>query len=137
MNKTNFFIPGKSIPKARPRTVLRGGFVHSYTPKTTGNFENLIKVCAEEAMKGKDFIGGLDGKGALKVMLDFNILKPKSKPKKCMYPVTKPDYDNLAKTVTDAMNKIVYRDDSQIVHCMIRKIYSEKSGVSVWVEEIE
>lgn len=48
--------------------------------------------------------------------------------------VSKPDGDNFAKLVGDALNKIVWQDDSQIVMWQIFKSYSETPGlrVSVW-----
>lgn len=42
------------------------------------------------------------------------------------YPTTRPDLDNLWKGVADALNGIVYKDDSQIVAVTCRKMYGEK-----------
>lgn len=54
-------------------------------------------------------------------------LKPKSKSKKIIYPVTKPDLDNYIKSIKDAMNKIVIRDDSIIVgYKDVWKLYTLK-----------
>ena len=49
--------------------------------------------------------------------------------------VSKPDGDNFAKIVGDALNKIVWADDSQIVMWQIFKSYSATPGmrVSVWL----
>jgi Holliday junction resolvase RusA-like endonuclease len=46
----------------------------------------------------------------------------------------KPDFDNIAKIVGDALNKIVWKDDSQIIVCSFRKFYASEPGltVSVW-----
>jgi Holliday junction resolvase RusA-like endonuclease len=49
--------------------------------------------------------------------------RPKSCPKKRLYPVVKPDFDNEVKLVIDAMNKYVFKDDAQIVTAQIRKRY--------------
>lgn len=38
-------------------------------------------------------------------------------------PTKKPDWDNIGKIVTDALNKIAYRDDSQVVACRVEKWY--------------
>ena len=32
------------------------------------------------------------------------------------------DFDNHAKSICDALNKIVYADDSQIIRCVVEKI---------------
>ena len=44
---------------------------------------------------------------------------------------TKPDIDNLAKFVQDALNKIFYRDDSLICSTICRKIYSMRPRTEV------
>lgn len=40
-------------------------------------------------------------------------------------PTTKPDIDNLAKCVLDALNGIAYRDDNQVVRLEVSKFYGE------------
>ncbi|KKL67003.1 hypothetical protein LCGC14_2139330 [marine sediment metagenome] len=42
-------------------------------------------------------------------------MRPKSKPKKIIYPTTTPDLDNYLKAIKDALTGLVYRDDSLIV----------------------
>ena len=41
---------------------------------------------------------------------------------------SKPDWDNIGKLVSDALNGIVWRDDRQIVSGWVQKFYCEKSG---------
>lgn len=53
------------------------------------------------------------------------------------YKDTKPDFDNLAKSICDIMNGIVFKDDNQIVRAVIEKFYSEKSGVVIEILEPE
>jgi Holliday junction resolvase RusA-like endonuclease len=48
----------------------------------------------------------------------------------------KPDIDNLVKLVFDAMNRIVWMDDKQVSSLITKKVYSEKSKVSVKVYEL-
>jgi Holliday junction resolvase RusA-like endonuclease len=52
-------------------------------------------------------------------------------------PTKKPDWDNVAKSICDAMNGIVYQDDTQIVDAYVTKVYSANSGVDVGVKEIK
>lgn len=49
-------------------------------------------------------------------------------------PIKRPDFDNLAYVVTNALKGIVYRDDSQVVDCGIHKYFSEspRTVVKVW-----
>jgi len=40
-------------------------------------------------------------------------------------PKKRPDFDNLAYIITNALKEIVYEDDSLITDCIIRKRYGE------------
>ena len=51
-------------------------------------------------------------------------------------PVVKPDVDNVAKSILDALNGIVYLDDKQIIELNIEKIYAETSWTEVKIKEI-
>ena len=54
-----------------------------------------------------------------------------------LMPAKKPDIDNIAKAVLDALNSVAYRDDTQIVELQIRKQYSEKPRLEICMEELE
>lgn len=52
----------------------------------------------------------------------------------------KPDVDNLAKLVMDALNGVAYADDKQIYSLSVSKIYSPVAGTSVTIfvrDEVE
>ena len=46
-------------------------------------------------------------------------------------PTKKPDYDNVAKVICDALNKIAYCDDAQIVEAAFAKFYADEPRVEV------
>jgi Holliday junction resolvase RusA-like endonuclease len=50
-------------------------------------------------------------------------------------PCKKPDCDNILKAYFDAMNKIVYDDDSQIVEIYSKKVYGTIGMVEVLIRE--
>lgn len=52
-------------------------------------------------------------------------------------PTKKPDMDNCIKIIADALNKIAYHDDTQIVDCQVRKFYSDDPRVEVRILEIK
>ena len=52
-------------------------------------------------------------------------------------PVVKPDEDNLAYLVTNALKKIVYEDDNQICEKHVYKLYDIKPRTVVKVEQIQ
>ena len=51
--------------------------------------------------------------------------------------VSKPDVDNIAKSVQDALNSLAFRDDGQIAWLDVRKIYSDCPRVEVIIERLE
>lgn len=45
--------------------------------------------------------------------------------KELILPTTKPDWDNIAKNICDALNGVVYPDDKAIVTGSVKKVYSD------------
>lgn len=115
-----FEVLGDPVPKGRPRFAMRGRFPHTYTPKKTVEFEELVKWKAMEN-KPKELI--LSG---VVLQVDFHIRKPAYiKTELVIIPHTKkPDCSNLVKCIEDAMNDIIYKDDGQIWDEHIRKFYA-------------
>lgn len=125
-----FVVPGKPQGKERPRTVRINGFVHSYTPAKTAQYEKsvqeayLLDAQRESWMEGEP----------LSVSIDVLFEIPKSYPKKkreeaikgTLSPTKRPDLDNIAKAICDALNNIAYKDDAQIVELNTSKKYTEK-----------
>ena len=50
-------------------------------------------------------------------------------------PTRKPDIDNIAKSILDAMNKFVFKDDNQVSKLLIEKKYGEIEKVNIKIEE--
>ena len=139
METVRFTVPGAPKGKARARTVRgRGGNSFSYTPEQTVLYENLIKCCYRQEASGVIF-------KPLKVTIIayYPIVKSTSKKKKqqmlddLMFPTKKPDIDNIAKSILDALNKLAYRDDTQVVTLHMEKHYAEDPRVEVEIEEIK
>lgn len=51
-----------------------------------------------------------------------------------MHPIKRPDIDNFDKFLSDCLTKIVFEDDSQIVHKVSRKIYGETPKTLIKIE---
>ena len=134
-----FEVEGNPIPKSRPRFARRGQFVQTYTDVKTIDYETHV------AMKARQAIGASEPlQGALTVFLYLRYAVPPSYSKKrkeaCLRGVEYPkkiDIDNVYKSITDAMNGIVYTDDSQIVEAHITKVYAETAGANIMVQECE
>ena len=117
MTIITFTISGASIPKARPRATKIGNRAVMYTPTQTKQFENYVKLVAAQYAP-EDLLTT-----ALEVRLDFFFHRPKSLPKKIRYHTKKPDIDNLAKSVLDALEGIIYVNDAQVISLIVTKDY--------------
>lgn len=132
-----FHLDINPVPKGRPRFSKIGGFVRSYTPKKTSDYEAQIKTQAQAVMTREPL------ETPLAAFLYFRLPIPKSYSKKriaaCLSglerPTKKPDLDNLAKSVLDGLNGVVYLDDSQIVCLHITKVYNHNPGVDIMIRE--
>lgn len=129
-----FIIPGEPVAKGRPRVTKFG----TYTPAKTKNYETLVRELYI-IQHGQTL---LDGELSVDIKAYFTIPKSTSKKKKeqmvgqSIRPVKKPDLDNVMKSITDALNEIAYKDDSQIVTASIAKYYSEEPRVEVLIERV-
>jgi len=125
MSALTVTIPGILRGKARPR-VMRNG--HAYTPAATVSAEAWVRQCV------LDQVGQPCLDGALEVQIAVASGVPPSWSRKkrqaaldnVVRPTGKPDVDNLAKTIGDALNGIMWRDDSQIVVLQVRKFYASE-----------
>ena len=134
-----FEVEGDPVPKSRPRFARRGNFVQTYTDAKTIDYETHV------AMKARQAIGASEPlQGALTVFLYLRYTIPASYSKKrkeaCLRGVEYPkkvDIDNVYKSITDAMQGIVYANDSQIVEAHITKVYAETAGANIMVQECD
>ena len=138
MMQIHFQVDGDPKGKGRPRFSRAGKFTRVYTDKQTLDYEAVIKFFAAQAMGSTDPL-----ETPVSVFLYIRHGVPKSYSKNqteaCLSglvsPVKKPDWDNVAKSVADAMNGVIYLDDSQIVYAVISKAYAAEAGVDVVVAE--
>jgi len=123
---------GHPVPKARARTVrTKKGKSISFTPEQTASWEDSIRAQALQSRPGQL----LDGPLALEAT--FYLLRPKSRPKKEIYPDRKPDLDNLVKSVKDALEGVIYTNDSRIVDEVVRKRYDDPPRVEITIRPAE
>lgn len=107
-------------PKAQPRVKAfrRGNHAGVYTPATAQGWKEAIKIVAMDV--------GIQGKlwdCPIELRVEFYLPRPKSR-KKDTWVTTKPDLDNLDKSLRDALTDIcVWRDDSQVVCGYSVKLY--------------
>lgn len=117
------------VAKARARTMIsKGGKRYSYTPSKTAHAENLIRDRVMEL--GKSFDVGVP----IRLETTFYRVKPKSTPKRVKLPVSRPDWDNYGKLLTDALEKFVYANDSQITTAVIKKRFGSPPRIHLILE---
>lgn len=105
-----------------------------FTPAKTRKYEDYVKVCASQVMQGRGLISD-----ALRIEVQAFVSIPSSWSAKKQYaaeygdilPTTRPDADNYLKCCLDALNGIVYRDDSQIVDMSVKKRYSDRPRLEI------
>ena len=131
------------IPVAQPRQrhAIIAGHVRNYLPNKHPVQQFKHEVRQAFAAKRP---AGWDVRAPVEVRLVFSFPRPASKTKKRgenpPYPKTgKPDADNLAKAVLDALNGLAWNDDSQVAVLYVAKWVAEPGkfvGVRATIEVI-
>jgi Holliday junction resolvase RusA-like endonuclease len=131
MFKTTILV--EPVAKGRPKVAMNrySGRPVVYTPTKTRQAEAEIRTLIynqlPEDLKGELF----DPETAIRLEATFYLPRPKSKPKRITMPTTKPDLDNLVKTLTDALQGFVFKSDSQITTATIKKRYGEPTRIEL------
>lgn len=116
MNPLEIFIPGKPMGKARVDQGYNGRFADK-------------KSAAKEREIGQLAMIGLVGRkkfdGPIMVTIDARM------PGKA---TAKPDADNIAKLILDALNRVAWEDDAAVVDLRVKKRHAPEPGTLVRVE---
>jgi Holliday junction resolvase RusA-like endonuclease len=95
-----FTVPSKPVPKGRPRTFRQHGRTFTNTPERTRTYESHARSIAARAVQERG--AWFDDCYRLAVHIRAYGARANA------------DLDNIAKSLTDAMNGICFVDDSQI-----------------------
>lgn len=140
-NPFTFFAPGIPAP---------GGSKRAFTPRGM-RFPVIVDDCDRNkpwrgvvALAAREKYRGEPMAGPLSVVVTFLMPRPKGHTGKkgpssswVPYPTTRPDATKLWRAAEDALTGILWNDDAQIVHQVIRKEYAiESCGVRISVEVI-
>lgn len=135
-------ILGEPFSKQSFRVARRGNYIHKYQPKKIVNKENAVAWQVISQLP-KGFTPTSNPVG-LDITFVFPPLKSWSKKKLAqleagerIYKTTKPDLpDNLCKGVCDAMESIVYLNDSQICSLRSQKVYglTPKTTIDIHIQ---
>lgn len=128
-------IPGEPKGKGRPRFNRKTKQV--YTPSDTAAYEKQIKLLYRdkygEAMFPNDVPLDMRVKAFMEVPESDSLKQRAQKLSGTFRPIKRPDWDNIGKIVSDALNNVAYHDDAQIVDTQIRKFYSDNPRVEITI----
>lgn len=130
-NLVHFEVLGRPVGKGRPRF----GNGRTYTPKTTADAENLVASRARQI-----FAEPYSSPVGVTIIAIFEPPKSWSKKKRAEHlwrpHEQKPDGDNIAKLVLDAMSGIAYDDDKRATTIKIEKIWGEPARTVIRVQPL-
>lgn len=140
MNTINVTVLGEPQAQKRHRHAKRGKFIATYDPQK-GDKQDFLSIVQKKAP-----LEPLDR--PLKVEINFYFSRPGNhfgtgknagvlKQTAPTFHISKPDTDNLAKFVLDAMNKVYWMDDSRICTLVVTKKYDSKPRTDITITAAE
>ena len=145
-----YIIPGPAVPQGRPRFSTAGGWPRAYDPPKSREYKELVRsyimqqrraALKSKAMSWNDML--ILGPVSVTITEHRKIPKAWSKKKKRdaldgkIRPVQKPDIDNIAKAILDAVKGQIWADDAQVIALTASKRYSDDPRVEIEIEELE
>lgn len=127
---------GKPVPKGRPRLAMGVHTVFAYTPLKTRLYESVLH---EEAKIQMGNAKPCTGYCAVRVMVTLEPPPSWSRARKedalarRIRPTSRPDLDNYIKIACDALNGVVFKDDSQITAITATKSYGSPARIRIEV----
>lgn len=135
--RVEFWVAGQPAAQGSKRHVGGGRLIES--SKAVGPWRERVALVAHDAMRKAGNAGPF--MGPVTLLAEFVLYRPKSAPKTKPVPATKkPDADKCLRAVGDALSKICYADDSQIVDIRGTKrvaLPGEEPGARITVTEGE
>ena len=123
MDKVTLRVSGLPKGQPRPRAFARNGMVRMYDPGTAEGWKQAVAVAARNA--------GVKTDAPVSVEMVFHMQRPTShmgkggiyvKPSAPVFHAQKPDVDNLAKAVLDALTTIgAWKDDAQVCRLLVSR----------------
>lgn len=117
--KYKIIIPGRPIPKARPRFSEKAGKYYVYTAKDTRVFERQVAFLAWNVFKGKPLVGDI----AISISLYFKNRHT-------------PDIDNCVKSLLDGLQGAAYENDRQVKRISVERFQDVNERAEIEIEEV-
>lgn len=139
MEPITISLAGAPQGKGRARSFLQRGNIVTTTPPKTRTYEGMIRTAAMDAIRDQapfeqpvEFVM----RAVFPVPASWSKRKQQQALVGEIKPGKKPDLDNIAKAWNDALNGVVYRDDSLIVRSVLEKTYGPQPLVVVTVRPL-
>jgi Holliday junction resolvase RusA-like endonuclease len=135
-----FRVRGDPKGQPRPRAFSRGGSARVYDPGTAEGWKGQVALASQRVMPDEALIG------PVRVDMAFYFKRPKRLLRKkdidmAIPHTSKPDLDNLAKAVLDAMTQLGWwHDDAQVCEGLWTKRWAStmaQAGVAVSVSLVQ
>ena len=131
--KTTFTVPGRPIPKGRPRVTRYG----TYTPPATRAYEEAVR----EAWRAAGSVS-FPADVPLRLVVSAHFApsgRPSRKTRAAMlgqpHTLHRGDLDNIVKSVMDALNGCAYPDDCAVSFIAAQKRYGAEACTVVTVSD--
>lgn len=129
MKTINIFIPGQPA-RVTHQSGTRYANRKTYKTKNLRDWEERLKAALEESRPKKPISGPV----LLQVTWGF---KARQKKDLFTYKLTRPDTDNMQKTLKDVMTEMKYWiDDAQVVYETCKKLWVDEPGIVIKIEEL-
>lgn len=144
-------VDGDPVAKGRHRSKFMGmridehgksrPLILQHPDARTARYEDRVAWAAQVEMQQR---GLALFEGALIMTLDVFVGVPASWSRKkhaaalggVIRPTKKPDLDNFQKAICDALNRVVWLDDSQVVDAHPRKFYSDRPRIELKIAHL-
>lgn len=132
-SEIKFTVFGDPKGKARPRFRRIGKFTTTYTPKETVEYENKVKKSFKKVIDSdyKPLEGPVEAEATCFCRIPKSYSKKKRESLVNTPCCTKPDTDNIIKSILDPLNEIAFNDDSQVCKISGLKLYGNLPRVEV------
>jgi Holliday junction resolvase RusA-like endonuclease len=127
-----FIVPAVPVaqPRQRHRVVQSGGrtFTQNYTPSKhpVQSFKATVRMAAQQAYDGPPLNEPLTMRLLFVMDRPGRLLQKKSPPGRIPFCNKNKDWDNLGKSVSDALNGLVYVDDGLLWSVSVEKVFGSR-----------
>lgn len=130
--KTVIWIPGEPSRVTHQSGTRIGKNGRIYKKKALIEWEEVLSQAT------KPYAPAQPIEGPISLEIDFAFHSNRSADIKSFYKTTRPDTDNLVKTLKDVMTRMgFWKDDAQIVVERCSKFWSKDPGIGIVVEPLE